>query len=209
MSHNTEVADELRRLVASDPAERDVQVFLERHPWLLVHGHIHASAVISQFPLGADHRSDFAYFVRMSGGDYLQLIEIESPRLEIFNENDGFSAAFNHALQQLEDWAGWVERNRESIEFCLEPLIIDGPFTAMPRFVRVRLLLIAGRRSQITNPRRKRRWEERVNRLPRTTEVRTFEGFIESLPLVWFDHIADANAVRCVRYAQQAYKELG
>ncbi len=202
------VVEQMRHIIDSNPEERKIQEFLEKNPCLLVDMHIASNVVISQFPLGADHRCDFAFLGLKSSGNYLQLIEIESPRLELFNEKDEFSSAFNHSVQQLEDWDGWASKNRESIVYMLEPLMIEGTFTDIPNFVRVELRLVAGRRSQLSNARRKRRWEERINKLPRNTKIRTFEGFVESLPLGSFEHMIGATDVTCVRYRKQGYGEM-
>lgn len=48
-------------------------------------------ALISQFPIGADFKADFAFAFFNSTGVYLELIEIESPTMRMFTQNDEFS----------------------------------------------------------------------------------------------------------------------
>lgn len=203
LAHKT--VTELRQLVDQRTHERELQAFLQKNPWLLVAEQIDPPFLIAQFPLGPDHRCDFAYFFRYSSGEYLKLIEIESPRLEIFNRSDEFTDHFNHALQQLEDWSSWCQRNPSSIASLLEPLFEQGFVHSLPGVTRIRLLLLAGRRTQILNARRRRRWQERINRLPANTEVRTWDGFIESIPLAKHAFNNIQSDVRCLAYSKQRY----
>jgi Domain of unknown function (DUF4263) len=202
-----QVIDDLRTLVQDATRESELQEFLERYPWLLLNHHIDPDIVISQFPLGIDHRCDFVYFFGRSGGSFMKLVEIESPRLSVFTADDSFSASFNHAIQQLEDWHEWCERNRDHIQSLLEPLFDQGYITDLPTFHHVQLFLIAGTRLQISNARRRRRWEARVNRAPRNVELRTWDGFIEDLPVALFETI-QATDVKCLRYGAQGYAEI-
>ncbi len=197
---------QLKALIETASREGELQTFLEKNPWLLVRSHAVGNFVISQFPLGSDHRSDFAIFYQHSAGNVIQLVEIESPRLQIFNAKDEFSQPFNHSIQQLEDWSGWCRRSRDHLDGVLEPLFDDGYLDHLPNFNRVHLWLIAGRRSQISNAVRKRRWEERVNNAPRFLEIRTWDGFVSSLPMARFQ--VAATDTFCLRYNKQSYSKL-
>ena len=115
---------QLKALIETASREGELQTFLEKNPWLLVRSHAVGNFVISQFPLGSDHRSDFAIFYQHSAGNVIQLVEIESPRLQIFNAKDEFSQPFNHSIQQLEDWSGWCRRSRDHLDGVLEPLLM-------------------------------------------------------------------------------------
>jgi len=182
-------------------AEAAIQAYLERHPWCVARDlQLVPSIVITQFPLGADYRPDFVCFWRNSAGNFMRLIEIEPPALEIFTKSDEFSAAFNHGVQQLEDWNSWCARSSDLIERMLEPLT-DEFTTEVPSFDRVELVLVAGRRSQLSTKNRQRRWRERLSRLPRNTVVRTYDGFVESLKTAApLDHY-----IQCLRYSGQSY----
>jgi len=94
------------------------------------------------------------------------------------------------------------------IEFTLVPLVENGSLTEIPSFTNTRLKLIASRRSQLSNVRRKRRWEGRINRLPGNTQVRTYDGFLESLPLGRFETHGGTMGISCVRYKQQGYSGM-
>jgi serine/threonine protein kinase len=202
-----DIIAELVALVAQDAYEEDLHEWIERHPWIIT-GIYNPNVVVSKPPLGADHVPDFAYFSFQSGGAFIQLVEIESPRLEVFTAGDEFTARFNHAVQQLADWEDWCLRHQDALALLIEPLSCQGFLTNLPSFTRVSTLLIAGRRSNIlANSRRKKRWEKKVNEIGDRT-IRTWEGFIETLPLARFEGFADWHYTKCVRYSKQGYTEV-
>jgi len=191
-------------------SESEVQRFIEQHPWLVVDGteEVEPAMVVSQFPLGADFRVDFAYITTNSGGHFINLVEIESPRLNIFNEADEFSASFNHAALQLQDWASWCLRNNPAVVQLLQPMFEAELNTSGPSFVRPRLHLFAGRRSQLSNQRRQRRWEERCEQLPRHTRVRTYDGLIDRWNYVREEITSWISPLACCRYSRESYRPL-
>jgi hypothetical protein len=197
---------ELKALLETASRENELQTFLEKNPWLLLRSEAVGNLVISQLPLGPDHRCDFAMFYQRSGGNVLQLVEIESPTLRIFNATDEFSQHFNHSVQQLDDWSAWCRRSKDHLDSVLEPLFDDGYLDHLPNFDRIHLWLIAGRRSQISNAIRKRRWEERVNNAPKPLEIRTWDGFVSSLPMARFQ--LGGTDTACLRYSKQSYSKL-
>lgn len=189
----------LRTLVDDGAAEERLQCYLESHPWLVTRRGLHPRVVIAKPPLGADFRPDFAYFWSESNGSFLELLEIEAPSLAVFTAGDEFSARFNHALQQLADWADWCDRNRDGLMRLLEPLFHAHGF---PMFTRIRTRLIAGRRAAVrANPRRLKRWEARCNEID-ARRIRTWDGFVETC-------IAEAGienrALTCVAYREQRF----
>jgi hypothetical protein len=204
-----EIIAELANLVARNVPEEEMHGYLERHPWIITGGNeLDPDLVVSKLPLGADHVPDFAYFWHHSGGDFLELIEIESPRLDVFTADDELTSRFNHAVQQLADWEDWCMRHQDAIALLIEPLFDQDFLTRLPSFTRVRTLLIAGRRSNtLVNGRRKKRWEKKVNEVGGRT-IRTWEGFISTLPLARFEGFNDWQYTKCVRYSKQGYTEV-
>lgn len=110
---------EWRALLASDPPEPDVQVFLERHPSLVPgatdnigpHGHhgVCWSAVIRQPELpGLDRRvPDFMWVRRDTAAVRPILVEIEAPSKRWFIGSRAPSADLTQALDQLTEWKVW------------------------------------------------------------------------------------------------------
>lgn len=200
----------LSGLIARGVPEEEVQKYIEMYPWLVTGAcYPESNVVISKLPLGADHCTDFAFFWSQSGGNYIQLVEIESPRLEVFTREDDFGYDFNKAVQQLADWEDWCERRQDTIRGLIESLYEQDLICDVPSYSRTRMLLIAGRRSNIqANARRKRRWEQKVNELSGSRVIRTWEGFVESLPLAFYDSGGAWRDIHCVRYRKQGYSEL-
>lgn len=165
-------------LVDRSPVERAVQRFLEARPYLLLNLlQAPAAAIIKQFPLGSDHRADFAFVHANSGGTYLHLIELESPRKRLFTMADCLTHQFHGAMQQLADWMTWCEARPETVRSLVRPVLRH--FGGERLWVRATLVM--GRRSEISNERRRTRFEGLVQGLPRRLEVRTFDGLAEEM----------------------------
>jgi len=171
-------ATDFLRLIDGKPAEREVQRFLEQRPHLLLNlMQARTAAVVKQFPLGADHRADFAFVHANSGGTYLHLVELESPRARIFTKSDSFSQQFNGALQQVQDWMFWCNLHSASLRELVRPILRHfGTDT-----VYVQGTVMIGRRAELSTLRRRHRFEFLVQDLPRRFHVRTFDGFAEEI----------------------------
>lgn len=207
MENSDNLINSLRVLVNKENAtEQDLQFYMERNPELVLGGHSREYAygfIISQFPLGADFRCDFAFYTHPSFGMFLHLVEIESPKLQLFTNLDEFTSDFSHAYQQLEDWSGWIRKNKDGIEHLLQPLVDCGYAKHVPYFDELFLELVVGRRAQLSNTRRQRRWKEKISRLPRYTSIRTWDGYLESLEK---QSLKTGN--KCLRYNQQSFHEI-
>lgn len=199
--------DEIKRfkqLLETAKSEHELQTFLEDHPHLLLDLPISPKAtVITQFPLGADFISDFAFVHSNSGGNFLDLVELENPKVQIFNHNGSFSQHFNHALQQIQDWVAWCRLHQDPILRQIRSLV---------RYLKsdnlyVNALLVMGRRNELSNRQRQERFEARLHQLPRGIQIQTYDGFAE--------RIDDSNkwirigykSARCLRYGGQGFKE--
>jgi hypothetical protein len=192
----------LKRLLSAEVDEVTVQKHLEANPWIITGAHlIDPPLVISQFQLGRAFRPDFVFFWRTSGGEFLGLVEIESPKLRAFNATDEFSQRFNHSVQQVRDWPHWILENQEALECSMAPLFENGWFTGYPTYRRAKLFLIAGRRFELSGkPKRKARWEAEVADLATLgVELRTWDGFISSVSSAGM--VRNVHNIRCVTHA--------
>ena len=199
------VTDELKDLVNTSQTEAPIQTFLEKNPFLVIGANdATLNMLISQFPLGSEFRADFAFVNYNSGGTYLHLIEIERPTLHIFVETDEFSQPFNHAVQQLQDWMLWCEMNQTYLQNVLEPLL---QFGSSGNHLTPICKLIAGRRAELTNVKRKRRYSAKVNKSPRGVEISTYDRFLSSLPIGAFLDASEAEYTKCVTYKDQGFFE--
>jgi len=116
-------------LLASDPAESTVQVFLEKHPCLLpgAHGDVgpggHHGPVLggvfaepSLQGLNKDRRPNFMWITRSTSLITPICIEIERPGKHWFTVDGVPTAELTQALDQLTDWKVWFsESENQSI----------------------------------------------------------------------------------------------
>lgn len=154
------VRREWQEILSSDPAEKEMHEFFERHPCMLPGAHEIAggesghspwfAAVISKPPLpsyGA-RIPDFMWLANHSLADVPVLIEIEAPGKKWFRKNGQPTAEFTQAHDQLKEWQAWFAstRNIESFrDFYGLPQRIDlyGYRSFTPQFV-----LVYGRRTE-------------------------------------------------------------
>lgn len=188
-------------LNGSNADESSMQRYIEGHPYLLtgISAHISFNLVVSQFQLGNVFRADFAWINQRSFGPKLHLLEIESPKLQMFNKNGDFSQGYNHAVQQLRDWHHWTTKNSSYLEDVLAPLGVS-------RDLRIECQLIAGRTSDLESEKTKRRYGSFQDELQSWMCARTWDGFLGriNLPKV---RRSDAHPIKCVTYRDQAYFE--
>jgi hypothetical protein len=203
------IAERFLFVVESAQGEGDVQRYLEEHPAVIL-STVHDSVplLLSKLPLGADFIPDLGFYSRDYKYHLLHLVELEAPSLQVFTRGDSFSAAFTHAVQQLEDWGNWCHRHHA----VLQQIHAAVPFAQLwceegkegildP--LRVVLHLYAGRRAQFTNDRRLGRWRERVFNLPKNMFVHTYDGLAA---LVQSSRAFEQlNAAATFRYSRQQF----
>lgn len=132
--------------------ENDIQRFLESNtelistPFLLNH-HLHLNVLISKFKISDGLISDFAYLTKSSDFWNLVLVELEDPKKKIFTsskEQIKFHSEFNHAMDQILEWKGYIEQNSEEIKRRIDPL--KTPLKDRP--IRFKYVLIYGRNNE-------------------------------------------------------------
>lgn len=149
---------EWRALLDSDPAEREVQKWLELHPAFLPGGvgdvgpggH-HGSewnAVFREVPLkglGKNRQPDFMWVTRSSSLVTPILIEIEKPNAKWLKANGRPTRHMLDALDQLTDWKVWFSRPENQTIFR-QTYIFDDDFKS--RALEAHYVLIYGRESE-------------------------------------------------------------
>jgi hypothetical protein len=105
--------DELERLINTSRDERPIQDFLRDHPYVLATALFPHNCWIFPHPRlgGGQHIPDFLYCDRNSLGLRYLLVELESPTMRALNQDQSVSAGTHHAVQQIQDYRGWLRAN--------------------------------------------------------------------------------------------------
>lgn len=159
LTHWDEVTQEqvsrLENAIEQARNEEDIQRFLQTHPHLLIQhlGGGHGRWVIPKLRLGSEYVTDFVIGEKDSSGFWWTLVELESPKVRLFNRNGGPSSSLNHAIRQIQDWRIWLQSNRnyaanppENGGHDLRDIRADAPG-----------LILLGRRSDVTSDTNSRR----------------------------------------------------
>ncbi len=93
-------------LIAVNPKEEVVQVFLTENPILLEQ---RAIRVLPKYKLGAEYVTDFV--IVLPNEQYV-LVEIEAPKCRLFTQKGDPAKELTHAQRQVEDWRHWVRCQR-------------------------------------------------------------------------------------------------
>ncbi|TXI49529.1 MAG: DUF4263 domain-containing protein [Lysobacter sp.] len=151
------------KYLESAESEAEMQYFLEANPAIVpglydLHNGPVSNIVISKLQLSSDYVTDFAFISCNSAVAQITLVEIESPKIQVFRESDdGFTSSFNRSFQQLRDWSLWAEQNSGHMKDTFRSIYHKNVFRYQK--VMVRCLLVAGRRSDIKiSSKREKRW---------------------------------------------------
>ena len=147
----------------SASSEAEMHYFLEANPAIVpglydLHNGPVANIVISKLQLSSEFVTDFAFISCNSAVAQITLIEIESPKIQIFRESDEeFTSSFNRSFQQLRDWFLWSDQNSAHIKDMFRSIYHRNIFRHQK--VLIRCVLVAGRRSDIKiSAKREKRW---------------------------------------------------
>jgi hypothetical protein len=113
-----ELVERFRQCLERVESERDLQVFLEANPMLLVQplDGGHGRWVVPHKRLGGEHVTDFMIAEKSSIGFEWTAVELESPLARMFKKDGDPTAALTHAVRQIQDWRVWLGRNRSYAE---------------------------------------------------------------------------------------------
>ncbi|MFD6358208.1 Shedu anti-phage system protein SduA domain-containing protein [Nocardia tengchongensis] len=145
-------------LLESDPEERAVQAFLERHPSMVPGGcgdigpgghHMSEMSAVFREPhltgYGRKREPDFMWITRSTSLITPILIEIEKPSKRWFTKGDQPTAEFTQARNQLNDWRSWFSQPENQILFRKTYLFED---KYEDRALEPQFVLIYGRQSE-------------------------------------------------------------
>jgi hypothetical protein len=155
--YSTAVESDFRRLLDSEPSERNVQRFLEENPSLVPgartpgspSGHPPVHNVLITQPKLPGLRSkypDFMWIASHSGTWYPTLVEIERPGKRIFRSKLVPRAEFTEAHNQLAQWRAWFAEPENIPTLIREYGIPDE--IVRSRSMKLHMILVYGRRSE-------------------------------------------------------------
>lgn len=104
---------EYKKVIEIAKDERPIQKFFEQHPsflTMLISGG-HGRWAIPQKKLGSEFIPDFVIGEKSSLGYEWYLVELESPKFLMFKNNGDQSAYLSHAIDQINKWRVWLEKN--------------------------------------------------------------------------------------------------
>jgi hypothetical protein len=135
------LADKLTRILAASDGERAVAAFLKKHPEIVLRVLVRfgdGNIVVSEFPLGTEHKADFVALAPFSGGWELHFVELEPPTERLFNDDGTMAKRLNKANSQIDSWRTFFEKNRHTVlrdlaRFAQERDLIRGPRETEPK----------------------------------------------------------------------------
>jgi hypothetical protein len=140
--------------------EEPVHQFLKQHPELLSPTHLRSW---SKLPLGK-RATDFVF--REPRNEYL-LVELESPRCELFRHDGQIREELVHAQDQVLDWQRYIEDNLATVQ---RELALEG-LSSAPRY-----LIVIGRSRYLTDENRRK--------------LTTLQNVVPKLKIISYDEVA-------------------
>jgi hypothetical protein len=159
LSEPADVIEELRKLI-NHPAINEVSLkpFFEAYPaaiptraWQLNH-YVHFDFVFPQYPIGDRFQSDFVYLTKSSAEWWCVLVEIESPKARLFQDNAKSikkHSDLNSALDQIQDWRIYLEKHKADFLDGLAPIL--RPLKVARNPISFKYTLVIGRSMEFEN----------------------------------------------------------
>jgi hypothetical protein len=114
---------QLKDILANGDGERELCKFLKANPFVLIEslGFLGTpERVIAEFPLGNNYVADFVVVAPFSGSMEVRFIEIEPPNERFFTREGTLARRANKALEQINSWRTYIEKNRQQFMRDLE-----------------------------------------------------------------------------------------
>jgi hypothetical protein len=141
---------------------------------------------VSKLKLGSDYETDFVIVEEgYSDGTLYELIEIESPHTNLFDQKGKPTAKFNAALQQIRDWRRFLINNKSEFK-----KIFPTSSTKIIKDSRLRFKIVIGRKTDN---------QEHLEKRRQISEQ-------ENIEIVSFDRLTDlAKRRRCFSDVAEIY----
>lgn len=185
--------DEFVSIVENSGIEEDVQQFLQNHPTLLSH-HLGGGGgryCIAKKSLGGMFIPDFLIADLNSMGLNWYAVELENPKVKMFNKNGDPSKYLNHAIQQIRNWRDWLKSNLDEARRLKQ----DKGLGLVGIEPELKCLILIGRRRDLeeASSEVRRRMNQEIN-----GEIRTYDWLIEQAQeeLVRVEHREAGRKIR-------------
>lgn len=120
--------------------------------------------IFAEVPFGQEYRCDFAWLNDNSDGPEWVIVEIEKPKVRLFNKNGDPSAELNHAIEQVKSWKRYFEQypdRKREIFGCV---------------LRFRFVVVIGTRED-WQEKHAAQWRAFFNKDEKNIEIRTMDVF--------------------------------
>lgn len=161
---------EYQTLLDQNPDEAALQSFLKLHPVLLCFDHLKC---IAQPMLGSEYKMDFLLTRYSSDGEESLMVEIESPRHDLFTKSGDATAPLNHAYKQVRDWRAWLTNNSVYAKSSLKLDSLNS---------HSRAIIVIGRGNKMNNEQKSLLKAHKLER--HETELLTYDDLIGRLEAV-------------------------
>ena len=189
---------EFLALLATHPNETVILCFLEQKPWLLSCD-TDSPVIFSMLPSGLDFYWDIAFLHRSYAGDFLHLIKLASGTMSLFTRAGNLHSDFQRSIQELRNWIRWALGHEKLASEALRPLANVARLDLRLENLQLDLVFVTGRQSDLSDPARREKWRHQIRSLAGKIRLRTYDRFIEHLPMVsnFLDAVAEVRCCRC------------
>jgi len=177
------VADDLRHLLDSDPAEEEVHQFLASHSYLLRDLGFGVKRVFSKPAFGSDFKADFA----LAGwGNYIvwTFVELEAPHHKLFTKEGIIAKGLNKAIEQINSWWVWMYDYSEYAGDYYHDL--SGDKTAA---------IVIGRRESLSESDTKRLKQLNATQLSGRLRIVTYDALLDQAEAMSQEEVESMQAV--------------
>jgi len=165
-----------RKRLSTAANERDLQRFFSKNPMLLARllGGGHGRWVIPHQRMKVQMMTDFVIGGMSSDRFEWFAVELESPKARSFTRSRDPGRQLNHAIQQVQDWRAWLQRNLNYAARGRE----EGGLGLTDIVPRLPGLILIGRRSEFLQGSREPRLEMIADL---NINIHTYDWLLESV----------------------------
>ncbi len=193
------LSEKLQTIIDSSQGERDVALFLSKHPnilrWAVCTTGGHCTYVIKEFPFGSKYKADYVVVTCYSGAWEVHIIELEPSDDSVITKAGVPSQRLNGAIAQLNDWKEYIEQysahfRKDLSDWCIKkdllgdcksvriPVNGTGHYLKAPdTFIYMNYYIIIGNRNIVDDEKRRR--INQINNADYRTKIFTYNRLVD------------------------------